>query len=266
MKWWPSVVSLEIRKILAYRSDFWVTFVGQTLIQLFVARALWQSIFESQHVTQMNGLNLETISLYYLVVSIGNKILIGENIGFISRDIYQGTFTRYLIYPLSVFQYKTLTYLTHSVFYALQLIFITTIYQLFTTQAFSLGHLSHIFLGTALFLFAAFTYCMMATFIELIALWAENIWSLMVLLRFTSSFLGGGLIPLSFFPDWSLQILNLTPFPYLISLPTRTILGSASLEEVIQGGFILLAWGILGRVLVHLIWKLGQKQYTGVGI
>ena len=116
-----------------------------------------------------------------------------------------------------------------------------------------------------LFLISSLAYLSFAMFIEIIALWADNIWSLMVMLRFFAVFMGGGLIPLSFFPDWAKVFLSWTPFPYLIELPARTILGKASVLEFMNGLGIILIWILIGQLLVKLLWSKGQKEYTGVG-
>jgi ABC-2 type transport system permease protein len=267
MNWRTSIVLQEFRKILAYRSDFWVTFLGQTFIQLAIARALWQALFEAQNTTSMNGYTLEMMTLYYLIAPIGTRMLTGQNIGFIATEIYEGTFSRYLIYPLSVFQYKTLTYLTNSLFFGLQLILLYSLYQLFFVEgSVTLLELSNLILGVGIFLIASITYCMLVTCIELIALWADNIWSLVVMMRFATNFLGGGLIPLSFFPNWALNTLTYTPFPYLVSLPIKTIMGHSTLAEIGFGLSMLCVWGTFFFLLSQLIWKRGQKVYTGVGI
>jgi ABC-2 type transport system permease protein len=265
MKWWRFVVAAEVRKILAFRSDFWITFLGQTLIQLLIARALWQSIFEASGKEVMEGFTLETMTLYYLIVPIGSKMLTGENIGFLSREIYDGTFNRYLIYPISFFQYKTLTYLTYSLFYGVQLFLIYVLYLLFTGSP-TLSDISHLSLGICFFLLASFAYLNLSIFVELISLWAENIWSLMVMTRFLSLFFGGGFVPLTFFPSLLQKLLYFTPFPYLVTLPIRVTMGIASQDEILNGGVTLFVWSLVFRGAATLLWNRGRYYYTGVGI
>ncbi len=262
MNWWRHIAAAELRKILAFRSDFWVTFIGQALVQLLIARALWQSIFAGSEAEVMNGFTLEMMTLYYLIVPIGQKMLTGENVGFLSREIYDGTFSRYLIYPLSFFQYKAITYLTHSAFYGLQLILIFTAYNFFVKTA----GFSTLLPGTLLFLMAAFAYMSIAMIVELLSLWAENIWSLMVLVRFFCLFFGGGYLPLTFFPEELQRVLVYTPFPYLVSLPVRTTMGLAPPNEIVHGALVLVAWAIVFYFIAHLIWRRGQYKYNGVGI
>lgn len=266
MKWWPSVVSLEFRKILVFRTEFWVTFLGQALVQLVIARSLWTAIFEEQKVTEMNGFTLPMLTLYYVIVPIGSRILTGENMGFISREIYEGTFTRYLLYPLSWFQYKTLTYASHSLFYALQLMVFFLGYKFFLSGGISISEFGNLLLGLGLFLVSSTVYLMMSMAVELLALWADNIWSLMVMLRFFSNFLGGALIPLAFFPERAQVILSYTPFPNLVSLPARTIMGLTTTQEILRGLVVISFWAVVLSFVLNLLWKKGQKNYSGVGI
>jgi len=243
-----------------------VTFLGQALVQLVIARSLWAAIFEQQNVTEMNGFTLPMLTLYYVIVPIGSRILTGENIGFLSREIYEGTFTRYLLYPLSWFQYKTLTYFSYALFYALQLIVFFVGYKIFLSGGISASESGDLLLGIGLFLVSSLMYLLMSIAVELLALWADNIWSLMVMLRFFSNFLGGALIPLAFFPERAQEFLSYTPFPSLVSLPARTIMGLTTSEEIFRGLMVIGFWAVVMAAVVNLLWKKGQKNYSGVGI
>jgi ABC-2 type transport system permease protein len=260
MNWWRFVIAAEYRKIFAFRADFWVTFIGQTLVQLFIARALWQNIFEASGNEVMEGYTLPMMTLYYLIVPIGNRILTGENIGFISREIYDGTFNRYLLYPISFFSYKTLTYLSYSLFYSIQLIIIYLIYQGSEAQYLPL------ITGVMMFMMAAVTYCMLSILVELISLWADNIWSLMVMVRFFCSFFGGSFVPIEFMPKSLQMLLVYTPFPYLVSVPVRTTMGLCSTEEIVRGFLLLAVWSVIFGLGAQAMWKRGQYRYNGVGI
>ena len=265
MRWWKFVVASEIRKILAFRFDFWITFLGQSLIQILISISLWSSIFESSGTKVMKGFSLDSMILYYLIVPIGSKMLTGENIGFLSREIYDGSFNRYLVYPISFFQYKTLTYLTYSCFYGLQLVLVFLVYH-FVQAELDFTQLFNLFLGTLFFIIASFTYGHLAMMIELISLWADNIWSLMVMVRFLCFFFGGAYIPVDFFPLFLKEILQFTPFPYLINLPIKITMGLANFNEISLGFIALMIWAVLFHLGAKLVWKRGQYRYNGVGI
>lgn len=266
MNWWRFVIASELRKIMAYRVDFWITFLGQTIVQLSIARALWQNIFASSGNEVMEGYTLPMMTLYFLIVPIGNRMLQGENMGFLSREIYDGSLNRYLIYPISFFQYKTLTYLTYSMFYGVQMIFIFVIYQTVFADGLTPDMMIHLMKGLAVFMFASFTFSNLGMVIELLALWADNIWSLAVMCRFFCYFLGGSFVPVAFFPEWLQAALKYTPFPHLISLPVRTVMGLTTWEEIFTGIIILILWATVLRIMAHMIWNKGQYRYTGVGI
>jgi ABC-2 type transport system permease protein len=266
MSWWRSVAASELRKIFAYRVDFWVTFIGQVVIQLSIARALWQSIYESSGQDVMKGFTLPMMTLYFLIIPLGNRILQGENMGFLSREIYDGTFSRYLLYPLSFFNYKSVTYLTYSFFYTCQLVLIFVLYQFLFENGLTAAELYHLMLGAGIYLLAAFAFGSLNMVVELFSLWADNVWSLSVMLRFFCYFLGGSYIPIDFFPLSIQRALAYSPFPYMINLPVKTIMGMNSHAEIFQGVALLGLWAVALQVLARIVWKKGQSQYSGVGI
>ena len=65
----------------------------------------------------------------------------------------------------------------------------------------------------------------MAGSLEMVAFWHDSVWSLMAMLRMSLTLSGGGLIPLSLFPERARTVLALLPFSYLISFPIRCFLG-----------------------------------------
>ena len=116
------IFSLEIRKILSYRADFWMNFIGVVLAEVAVAYFLWNAIFEYKNVSTMQGYSFHGLMLYYLLAPLMTLIVRGQSMDFMAREIYEGTLTRYLIYPLSFFHYKYVAQLAYSFIATLQLI------------------------------------------------------------------------------------------------------------------------------------------------
>ena len=267
ISWLRSIFTMELRQILTYRADFWVNFVGNASITFILAYFLWAAIFEANQAQTLNGYNMQDIVLYYLIVPQLFRIQQGSGIGSISREIYEGTLNKYLLYPINYYALKIIIYFAHTTFYILQLFLIMFLYWIFTGQE---GVLS--FSATQLFLFlislyfVSLLYFAMSSISELIAFWADNIWSLGVIIRFLTSFLGGALIPLSFFPDWAQSILYKTPFPYLISFPYETLTKPLDISTYIGNMIILVAWISLFMFLSYFVWNKGKYKYTGVGI
>jgi ABC-2 type transport system permease protein len=140
------------------------------------------------------------------------------------------------------------------------------LYQITMGEGLQPHQLTDLLLGTVLYLLGAFAYLNLSILMELLALWADNVWSLSVILRFFSFFLGGGLVPLVFFPAWASATIAWTPFPYMISVPVRTIMGLTTLSEIIAASVLLIVWAWIFYRGAVLVWRRGQYRYTGVGI
>ena len=149
----------------------------------------------------------------------------------------------------------------------IQLIIITVIYYFGLNNDQSIIITLPNFLFFSLFLLlSAITYFFMNSLVEFVAFWADNIWSLGVIIRFITRFFGGGLIPLAFFPHWSQEALSYTPFPYMIHFPMKVFFGEFSVVEYLNSFTILTLWSVFFSILSNLIWNKGKYQYSGVGI
>ena len=265
--WQGQVFLMELRKLIAYRVDFWVNFIGQIFLSLTIAYFLWLSIFQSSGTTEINGKNIQYMIFYYLIVPLIFRVQQGQGIGYFSRDIYEGTLSKYLLYPMNVFKFKLSTYGANSFFFLLQLFLVLIIYNIFfydpAIYQFSILNLLAFILAIFVATLSFFYYF---TIGELLAFWFDNTWSIGVISRFITSFFGGVYIPLSFFPEWSQSLLKYTPFPYMIDFPLQALVGALSLQEFGFQLFISIAWMLAFKFLCMSIWLKGQYKYSGVGI
>ena len=102
--------------------------------------------------------------------------------------------------------------------------------------------------------------------VMLVAFWADNVWSLNVMLRFTSELLGGLMLPLSLFPDWAREALMWTPFPYLFYLPVMALMGDVGPGDFARAVTVSAAWVVICALAALAVWRRGTLAYTGVGI
>ena len=102
--------------------------------------------------------------------------------------------------------------------------------------------------------------------VMLVAFWADNVWSLNVMLRFLSELLGGLMLPLSLFPQWAQDVLMWTPFPYLFYVPVMTLLGEVGAAEWAFGMLVTVVWTAVMAGVALAVWWRGRLSYTGVGI
>ncbi len=265
--WCLQVFSLEIRKFLSYRVDFWTHFAGAVVVQLIIVYFLWQAIFQQRQVDTIGGYTFHSLMLYYVLTALISPVLRGSDIGFISREIYDGSLNRYLVYPVSFFLYKYSAYSAVSTlnFSKLVLAVLLFIFAFDTPADFPLRY-QQIGMGIISIIAANYLYFSISAILEMVAFWADNVWSLLVMLHFVTLFCGGGLIPLSMFPSFAQTLCQYLPFAYLVSFPIETVLGKLDFFTWLQGLGIIVAWSFVFSIIYLQVWKKGTYQYTGVGI
>jgi ABC-2 type transport system permease protein len=266
-RWVPHVLSIELKKAFSYRVVFWVQFLMGTGTELAVAYFVWKAVYAARGTAVLEGFTFHGIVLYSLFASFAGKLTRGTDRGYISQDIYDGSLTRYLLYPLAFFPYKYVTHITQQLLGVAQLLIAFLALRLalgdngghpITAASFAAGLFTCLLTG--------YVHFVMASCVELVAFWQDVIWNLMVMLRFCLSLLGGGMIPLAFFPEWGRHLALLTPFPALVAFPARTFLGQVGWQEWINNVCLLAVWGLAFSLLLNWIWLRGTRQYSGVGI
>jgi ABC-2 type transport system permease protein len=259
------VFSLELRRLLSYRVDFWIDFAGTVLVQLGLAFFLWRAVFSFRGVERIGGYTFEAMMLYYLLVPLMEKTTRGHEMGFLSREIYDGTLNRYLVYPVDTFGYKYVSHLAVSALAVVQTLAALALYlALFGRPDGVELRLLPMVAGVGAALAASLLYFSLAAALEMVAFWADNVWSILTLFRFAIRLLGGGMIPLALFPEWSRTLLEALPFAYLLSWPIRIFMGQ---EPVLSTGWLWMAgWTLVAMGLARAVWWRGNLRYTGVGI
>lgn len=265
--WAPHVLSIELKKALSYRLDFWINFLVSTSIEIAVAYFLWKAIFTARDVTTMEGYSFYGLVFYYLFASFSIRIARGSERGYISQEIYDGGLTRYLLYPLSFLGYKYITHFSQQLLAIIQLILAFIFLMIFLGPPLDQNVSAFSFLaGLFTCLIAGILHFALASCLEMVAFWQDVIWNLMVMLRFVIMLLGGGMIPLTFFPEWGQKIVSLTPFPLLVTFPVKTFLGQITLHDWLINIGLLALWALLFSGLAAWIWARGTRRYSGVGI
>lgn len=266
-KLFAQVLSIEARKLMSYRFDFWINSVVGIVAQFVLVYSLWAAIMPEAGETRA-GYSFDAIVLYYVLVILFGK-LVGNsfNQGDASQDIYEGTLSRYLLFPSSYFAFKyaqrlgamtpmLIQVLVLGCAYVLVLPFPEEVQVTATRVAMSLVSL----------LVAGLLFYTMSWLLQLVAFWADNVWSLVVMMLFVSRLLGGSLLPLAMFPSWTEGWLRVLPFKYLYGFPVETFMGRTTTSEWCVGLAISLLWiGAFGLAST-IVWRRGMLTYSGVGI
>ncbi len=261
------VFSAEVKRLLAYRVQFWCELVLSSAVELLVACTVWKAVFESGGSPQVAGYTYEQMVLYVTVAVFFGQAVRGTSVGTLAREIYDGSLTKYLVYPISIYSYKLGTFFPRALFALVQLGIALIILQLLGYWPAGIGiSLSGILLTLVILLLASTLYFFLLFLIESAAFWADHVWALSVMLQISVVLLSGKWIPIDFFPERLQTLLALSPFPHLTYLPVKVFLGLAAPHEILAGLATLLSWCILIFFISRSVYLRGLRRYTGVGM
>jgi ABC-2 type transport system permease protein len=259
--------TMELRRLVAYRVDFWLKFLVTLGANVAIAWFLWRSIFDTLGVDSMQGYTFKGLVLYYVLVPLVEAISRGYESMEASSDIYQGGLTRYLVYPIPYFPAEFVRASAGATVAAAQLVIVLLIWRSLspfpeeaplTVLTVLLGLLAAFWMSILNFLLAA---CL-----GQVAFWIDNAWNLSVMVMFIVRLLGGAMLPLALLPESAQRILEWTPFPYLISFPIKALMGQLSAHDWLFGLAVSAGWMVILGWLMFLIWERGRRRYTGVGM
>ena len=252
---------------MSYRVDFWLNVVVSFFTQLAVAYFLWLAVFGYTEAETIGGFTFEGMVLYYVLAILLGRIVRGQEreLG-VSQDIYEGALTKYLLYPTDYFGFKYAAQLGDLVPGMIQLVLFGLLSLTFLDPSALTITPASALRAAVLVALANLLSFLLRFLIMLVAFWADNVWSLNVMLRFTSELLGGLMLPLTLFPQWAQDLLAWTPFPYLFYVPVMVLLGEVGPGGWAQAVVASAAWIVICALAALAVWRRGTLAYTGVGI
>ncbi len=262
------LISLEARKLMSYRGDFWITAVANLIATVVVHWFLWRAIFSTTGAETLRGFTFEAIMVYLIGVNLIGRVVRGADLQLeIAGEIYDGGLSRFLLYPTRYVAFKYAQHLGAILPEVVQMFLfaggLIAIFGLPADAGFSVGTIAMtipaLWVGNLL-------YFLLSVPLQFVAFWADNVWSLGVLLRFISMLLGGAMLPLAMFPEEAAHALRWLPFVACYEFPVRVAMGELTGAEYLVGLAAGLGWcGVVALASVP-VWRKGQLGYTGVGI
>ena len=262
------VASLEARTRLSYRVDFWVNALVGFVVEMVVVWYLWDAMFAATGEETISGRTFHQMVAYYLAAMLLGRFVRGRDLeGTVSGDIYEGGLNRYLVFPTGYRLFKYAQGLGRQAPVLLQVL-------LFGVAAvFLLGVRAEVHITIPQVLMTVVTlgvanllHYLISFPLQVVAFWADNVWSLMVAHRMIAGILGGYMLPLSMFPGWARGVLELLPFRFYFDFPARVLLGEIGVTDWALGMGVALAWCLVFWVIGSRVWRRGLLQYSGVGM
>lgn len=262
------ITTMEARKLMSYRADFWISSILGFAIRLGLLYFLVTALFRESGAEAIGGMSFtEMLSYYLLVVILGTVIRGREQGSGPSDEIYTGELTRYIIYPTRFFLFKYAQHLGALLPSIVQAaLFAVLVFFSFDLAGASLPTPGRFAVACVVVLLANLLNWTMYLPFHGVAFWQDNVWSLCVMVRFAIQFLGGAMVPLALFPGWAQDALAGLPFAYIFAFPIGIIMGTVSWSEIGWGMAIMLAWIVFWAAVARGVWTRGDRVYTGVGI
>lgn len=263
------LLSMEVRKVLSYRANFWTNSVLGFIVQLGAVYYLWRAMFLESGRNEIGGMTFPQMISYYLTVLLLGRIVRGIDFGAagLSDEIYSGSLTRYLVYPTKTFLIKYAQLLGQVLPSVAQLVVFGGIcFLLFPVRNHVPITLSSLAMASVSVMLGNLLHFIFYWPVDCVAFWQDNVWSLNVMTRFILSVLGGAWLPLTVFPEAAQQVLHYLPFRFLYAFPAEVLMGRVGPLEWLVGTGVCIAWCAALSLVARVVWQKGVKQYSGVGI
>ena len=250
---------LETEKALTYRFDFLVRILGKALSVSLISWFLWSSVYSGLGVETLNGLSLNEIRLYYICIPLTLLLVMGSDFDSVSTEIYDGSLSRFLLYPRNFLLIAALRRSAASWIAAIP-------YLLLWVFSPIPGKLFFFFIAWSI-LAAPLLFTLLTT-IDLLAFWFDQTWSLRSMMRLVILFSAGGFVPVSLFPETLKPLAHWLPFYSMIGFQSEALAKGTlpNSAEILRAGSQLLLWGLLFLSLLGWTWKRGLRSFTGSGM
>lgn len=261
------VFNIGIQNTLVYRVNFLfrATFgLVPLMAMLFVWRAIYDGKGEGGEVA---GYQLSQIISYYLVVTLVDMTTaVAEDDWQIAADIREGTISQFLMKPIDFLRYRLVLFFAGRTVYTACAIVPVGIFVfclrehfLWPADAIAWGWFLLSVTLTALLQFLI-SYTM-----ALLAFWVLEVATLIFIVYAFEYVAGGHMFPLDILPPLLQDVLQCTPFPYLLYFPVSIYLGRVNETEIISGICIQAIWLLLAYLLARFVWSRGIRKYGAYG-
>jgi ABC-2 type transport system permease protein len=179
------------------------------------------------------------------------------------REILEGQLSLRLLQPIDPVWHHVARHVAEKMTRIPLIILFCGLFFVLYPDAAWIPKVSHLFLGIiAIALSFTLAFVIQYTF-AMLAFWTERASAIQQFWFLFYIFLSGTIAPLEVFPDSVRQIVQWTPFPYMMHFPVVLLMGLP--VEFGKSVLIVLGWAIAFLIINRWLWRKGLKQYSGMG-
>jgi ABC-2 type transport system permease protein len=253
---------IGLKDWLTFKWDLLTAAIFRLMTPL-VMLAVWSAIYAGSQSSELGGFTLTQTYSYFFAASLMSLL--------IDSDVHQRMQSDVVSGALSVNMTKPVIYLLGIIASDLpgQLLMAVIAGIPFSLVILPLLHLTIPLQNLAMFAVEIavgyFVMYAIAVFLGMISFYLTNAGGIFNIAWMLIFFLGGGAMPLNFFPSGFSAILHYLPFQMLIYTPAETLLGLMSISQAAESTGIALVW-CAGIVLFdYFFWKRSIKILAVAG-
>ncbi len=264
MKKYKEIARIYIKSQLAWRADVLFNMLF-TVAKILFAWLLWGIIFRERNMVA--GFTFHGMLSYYIVSSFLSQLEMARGIsGEVSARIRNGTFSNYMVMPVSIEWYFAAMEVGVVLFYLSFDLLAAAVWVFVFRIRFVFGRSPEILLCAAVMaVMGLFFMVQLNYFLGILTLKFEDIGTFLMIKDNLVSLVTGTIVPLVLFPESVVRVMRLLPFYYVTYLPSMLFTGRCG-EEAVRGLAVLGTWCILMQGMIAVTWRKYRKKYDGVGI
>ena len=259
-------LGLSITQQTQYRLNFIISYIF-SFIPLLINIFVWYAIMSSGIQIDSAFSSMGSIVIYYVTMFTINTIT-DSNSTVISNEIRTGSINillvkniNYIGYHFSIDAGTRLVKLLSTVLFSTALIIFTYIYTAYKVDISISKVLITLIIVINSFLISMF----LNMFINLLAFCFMKITSILGAFFLLKSLVSGLIFPLDLLPTGIYNVLSLTPFYYILYVPTIVVMDNVNTMESIKLGAMGLFWVAILFATCQILWKRGTIRYEAYG-
>ena len=257
------VARLQIKEMIAYKFEVLIWGILNPIV-LAVLYFLWRAIYDYSGVTVLRGFTFEALIAYYTLTTILSSVTWTMVDQELSNRVREGTLVNALIRPIHAFVrflYEKISEL--GFVFVGQIVPVIIIGAVFLNVRITSPFNFLLFIISAILaMLLSFSF---AFLIGLSAFWLTKYSGLRMFRSGIQWFLGGSVVPLSFFPIFLQKVSNVLPFQYIAYVPIQIFLGHYDLIGSLEAIAMQLVWLAILVTLTILGWRVALKRFSAVG-
>lgn len=262
MQTYVTIAHIAVQEFLAYRLNF-ILWRFRNILNLILIYFLWTNVFTVQD--SLFGYTKTEIVSYILITNILGALIFSTKTNEVSDHILSGKIINPLLKPFNYFGYigarecadKILNLTFACVEVALILIILSPII-IVQISLLSIPILIFMLINGLLISF------FISFLLSIFAFWSTDIWGPKFIYFVLTSLLAGIMFPLDVLPDQLYNLILLTPFPYMVYLPSKIAVMGITPETV---WYILpgIVWTGILFLITRFLWLKGMKEFSFFG-